>query len=151
MNNLSLDKQNEFAFKAIMILEIENNLMQILNSKSLDLDKQTSYKVQVIYNASELKKYATALNPYMENEKVRTFFDGYNKIKENLEDLVKRISTKEILKEVKKFSASVEEKATEMEIEKLIKDITSEYGISEDELKVVNLGTKKKRISNKEL
>ena len=34
-----------------------------------------------------------------------------------------------------------------MEIEKLIKDITSEYGISEDELKVVNLGTKKKRIS----
>ena len=146
MRELSIDKQNEFAFKASMIVEIENNLIMILSTNaSLDEDKKKTYKVQVIYNANELEKYAKALAPYQENEKVKTFFENYEKIKTNLVNLVKEFSTKEVLKEVKKFGEEVEEKAQEMEINKLIKQITEEYGINEADLKIVNMTKKKNK------
>ena len=146
MRELSIEKQNEFAFKASMIIEIENNLIMILSTtNNLDEEKKKTYKVQVIYNANELEKYAKALAPYQENEKVKNFFENYEKIKNRLLSLVKEFSTKEVLKEVKKFGLEVEEKAEELEVQKLIKQITEEYGINESDLKVVNMTKKKNR------
>ena len=146
MRELSIDKQNEFALKASMIIEIENNLIMILNTNNtLDEEKKKTYKVQVVYNANELEKYAKALAPYQENEKVKSFFENYNKIKNVLITLVKEFSTKEVLKEVKKFDLEVEEKAEELEIKKLIKQITDEYGINESDLKIINMTKKRNR------
>ena len=147
MRELSFEKQNEFAFKASMIIEIENNLIMILTTNnSLDEEKKKTYKVQVIFNANELEKYAKALAPYQDNEKVKTFFENYDKIKTNLVNLVKEFSTKEILKEVKKFDQEVKEKSQEMELNTIIKQLTEEFGINDADLQVVNMTKKKNRV-----
>ena len=119
LQNLSVDKQNEFAFKGKMMLEIEKNLLMCINDINLtDEKKKKEYKVQLIYNADELEKYCKLLSPYQENENVKKFFDAYNNIKENMDNAVKMHSSKEILKEVKKFRAKIEELAQEQAITK---------------------------------
>lgn len=146
-NRLSIEKQNEFAFKGKMMLEIERNLLIYVNDINLtDENKKRDYKVQLIYNASELENYCKLLKPYQENENVKTFFDGYNNIKNNMDDAVKLHSTKEILKEVKKFRQKVEELAEETAIKQAINEIKEGYGLETDDIKLVNVIKKKTKV-----
>lgn len=147
MNNsqLSIDKQNEFAMKASMILEILNTLMIYVNDPNNEKDqKQKDYKVQIIFNAKELEKYVKVLNPYQENEKVRLFFDGYERIKERINETIKRISNKELEREAKKLHEKIELQAQEMEIKKMLGELKDQYGLEEKDLKVFNFGKTKK-------
>lgn len=144
-NQLSIDKQNEFAMKANMILEIENTLLIFIDDPKNSLDqKQNDYKVQFLFNAKELEKYAKALNPYQENEKVRAFFEKYTIIKERIDETLKRIKNKKLEKEVKKLKDKIEIQAQELEIKKMIGELTEQYGIEEKDLKILNVGKKQK-------
>lgn len=145
---LTIEKQNEFAFKATMILEIEHNLLVFVNDPSFsDKNKLKEYQVQVVFNAQELEKYAEKLQSYMENEKVKAFFDGYSRLKDNLNQTVQRISSKEILKGVKEFRRQVEEKVEQQQIDKIVKELSEQYGVSESELKIVTMKQKNKGIN----
>ncbi len=149
LQNLSVDKQNEFAFKGKMMLEIEKNLLMCINDINLkDEKKKKEYKVQLIYNADELEKYCKLLSPYQENENVKKFFDAYNNIKENMDNAVKMHSTKEILKEVKKFRAKIEELAQEQAITKMLEDVQEGYGLEGNDVKVIKAFTAKSVMKN---
>lgn len=149
LQNLSVDKQNEFAFKGKMMLEIEKNLLMCINDINLtDEKKKKEYKVQLIYNADELEKYCKLLSPYQENENVKKFFDAYNNIKENMDNAVKMHSTKEILKEVKKFRAKIEELAQEQAITKMLEDVKEGYGLEGNDVKVIKAYTSKSVMKN---
>ena len=147
MNNnpLSIDKQNEFAMKASMILEILNTLMIYVNDPKNDNDqKQNEYKVQIIFNAKELEKYVKILSPYKENDNVNNFFTSYERIKDKIDETVKRISNKKLEKEAKKLHEKIELQAQEMEIKKMIGELKDQYGLEENDLKILNVGKTKK-------
>lgn len=146
MKEMSFERQNEMALKASMIIEIETDLMRILKTNvTLDEEKRKTYTVQVVFNANELEKYVDILAPYQENKTIKEFFEKYEKIKIDLANFVKEVSTKEVLKEVKVLKHKVIEQAHEVELNAIIKQLTEEFGINDTDLQVVNMTKKRNK------